>query len=112
MTYEALTKNEEVWEPNQYPRHWVENIVKDKINQLRMKEQRKRYNAGAAVKQQKNTEKQPFALQYSGKISKKFVKKLNKIQPVHIIFTTRKLKSCSHSLKASFDKVLKSQVIY
>ena len=55
---EALTNNEESWERNQYPRHWVENIVKGIINQLRMKEQRKGYNAGVAVKQQKNTGKQ------------------------------------------------------
>ena len=39
--HEALTKNEEIWERNQYPRHWVGNIVKDTINQLRMKEQKK-----------------------------------------------------------------------
>ena len=51
----ALTNNE-IWERNKYPRHWVGNIVEDTINQLRMKEQRKRYNAGVAVKQQKNTE--------------------------------------------------------
>ena len=51
--HEALTKNEEIWERNQYPRHWVRNIVKDTINKLRMKKQRigHRYNAGVAVKQ-------------------------------------------------------------
>ena len=37
----TLTKNEEIWERNQYPRHWVGNIVKDTINQLRMKGQKK-----------------------------------------------------------------------
>ena len=31
---EALTKNEEIWERNQYPKHWVGNIVKDTNNQL------------------------------------------------------------------------------
>ena len=54
-----MTKNEEIWERNQYPRHWVENIVKDTINQLRMKEQRKGYNRVLAVKQ-KNSEKQLY----------------------------------------------------
>ena len=87
------SKNEEIWERNHYPRHWVGNIVKDTINQLRMKEQRKGYNAGVTVKQQinkKNTEKQ-FVLRYRGNISNEFVK-LNKIHPVQTIFTTRKLK--------------------
>ena len=39
--HEALTKNEESWEGNQYLSHWVGNTVKDTIKQLRMKEQRK-----------------------------------------------------------------------
>ena len=79
-----------------------------------MKEQRKEhiYNSGVAVKQQENTEKQQFVLQYRGNISNEFVKKLNTIQPVKTIFTTRKLKSCLPSLKSSFDKDLKSHVVY
>ena len=62
--HEALTKNEENWDRNRYPRHWVGNIVKDTINQLRMKEQRKghRYNADVAVKQQENTEKHQLCI--------------------------------------------------
>ena len=112
--HKTLTKNEEIWERNQYPRHWVGNTFKDTINQLRMKEKRKghRYNAGVAVKQQENTEKQQFVLQYRGSISNEFVKKLNKFHPVQTIFTTRKLKSCLPSLKSSFDKDLKSHVVY
>ena len=112
--HEALTRNEEIWAGNQYPRHWVGNIVRVKVNQLRMKERRKghRYNAGVAVKQQENTEKQQFVLQYRGNISNEFVKKLNKIHPLQTIFTTPKLKSCLPSLKSSFDEDLKSHVVY
>ena len=72
--HEALTKNE-ICERNQYPRHWVEIIVKETINQLQTNKQRKRYNAGVAVKQQKSTEKQQFVLQYRGNISNEIVKK-------------------------------------
>ena len=59
---EALIKNEEIWENNQYPRHWVGNFIQDTINQLRMNEQRNgpRCNSGVALKQQENTEKQQF----------------------------------------------------
>ena len=110
--HEALTKNEEIWDCNQYSRHWVGNIVKDTINLLRMKEQRKRYNAAVAVKQQKNTEKQQLALQYRGNFSNEFLKKLNKINSVQTIFTTRKFKSWLSSLKSSFDKELKFHVVY
>ena len=105
--HEALTKNEEIWERNHNPRHWVGNIVKDTINQLRRKEQRKRhrYNAGVAVKQQENTEKKQFVLQYRGNISNEFVEKLNKIHPVQTIFTTRKLKSCLPSLSLALIRI-------
>ena len=106
--HEALTKNEEIWERNKYPWLCVGNIIKNAFNQLRMKEQRKAYNA---VKQQKNTEKQQFVLEYRG-ISNKFVKKLNKIHPVQTFFTSRKLKICLPSLMSIFDKHLKSHVVY
>ena len=82
--HEALTRNEEIWERNRYTKHWVGNIVKDTINQLRMKEHR--YNSGIAVKQQENTEKQKFVLHYRGNISNEFVKKQHKIHPVQTIF--------------------------
>ena len=79
-----------------------------------MKEQRKghRYNAGVALKQQENTEKQQFVLQYRGNITNEIVKKLIKFHPVQTIFTTRTLKSCLPNLKSSFDKDLISHVVY
>ena len=77
-----------------------------------MKEQRKGYNAGVSVKQQKNTEKQQFVLQYRGNIFNEFVKNLNKIHLVQTIFNTRKLKICLLSLKSRFDEDLKSHVVY
>ena len=97
---------------NQYPRLWVVNVVKDTINQLQKKEQRKRYNAGVAVKQQNNTEKHQIALHYRGNISNEFIKKLNNIYPVQTIFTPWKLKNCLPSHESSFDKNLKSHVVY
>ena len=72
----------------------------------------KRYNAGGAVRQQRNTEKQQFASQYRNNISKEFAKKLSKIHPSQTIFTTREPKSCLHRLMSSFGKDLKSHVVY
>ena len=77
-----------------------------------MREQRKGYNSGVAVQQQKDTEKQLFVLHYRDNISNEFVKKLNKIHPVQTILTTRKLKNCLFSLNSSFDKDLRSLVVY
>ena len=105
--------NEKIWERNQYPKHWVGNIVKDTINQLqRKKQKRHRYSAGVDVKQPKNTEKQQFVLQYRGNISNEFAKRLSKIHHVQTIFTTRKLRSWLPSLKSSFDKGLKSHMVH
>ena len=77
-----------------------------------MKDQRKGYNAGVAVKHQRNTEKQQFVLQFRGNMPNVFVKKLHKVHPVQTIFTTRKFKSSLPSLKSSFDKELKFHVVY
>ena len=65
-----------------------------------------------SVKQLENTEKQQFVLQYTGNISNAFVKKLNKIHRVQTVFVTRKLRSCLPSLKSSFDKDIKSHMVY
>ena len=53
-----MKKIEEIWDCNQYPRHWVGKIVKATIKQLRMEEQRK--YAIVDVKLQKNSEKKQF----------------------------------------------------
>ena len=112
-----IIENEEIWELNHFPRHWLGNIVKDTINQLRRKEKRKGYIAGVAIKQQK-TKKQQFALQYRDNIFNEFVEKLNKIHPVQTTLITGGLpkscllKSCLANLKSSFDKDLKSHVVY
>ena len=70
-----------------------------------MKE-KKRRKAGVAVKQQKNSEKQQFVLQYRGNISHELVENLNKIRPVQTILTTRKLKSFHLALNPASIKTL------
>ena len=83
-----------------------------KLTSCERKNHEKDNSAGVAVKQQKNTEKHQFVLQYRVNSSNEFVKKLNKIHPVQTIFTTRKLKSCLPSPKSSFDKYRKSHLDY
>ena len=100
--------------------HWSETkvflrYIADVVRTVRgdtKSEQRKGYNLGVVVKQQKKTEKQQFILQYRGNIFNEFVKNLNKIHPVQTIFTTRKLTSCLASFKYSLYEDLKSQVIF
>ena len=91
-------------ERNEYPRHWLGKIDKDTFSQLRIKEQSNGYNAGVAVKQQENTEKQQFVLHYRGNKSKEIVEKQNENHYAQTNFTTRKFWSCLPSLNSSFDR--------
>ena len=53
-----------------------------------------------------------FFVQYRGNISENFAGRLKKLCDNQIIFTTRKLRTCLPTLKPSFDKNLKSHVVY
>ena len=69
-----------------------------------MKEQRKGQNEGVAVKQQKNTEKHQFALQYRVNISNEFVKKLNKIHLVRQFSSLGNLRAVYLALSLALTK--------
>ena len=51
-------------------------------------------------------------VQYRGNHNWTSAKKVRDIINAQIIFTTRKMKTCMHSLKSSFSRELKSQVVY
>ena len=53
-----------------------------------------------------------FITQYRGKISDELSRRLRKIIPLSVVFTTRKLKTCLPSLKAPISKDLRSRVVY
>ena len=53
-----------------------------------------------------------FAMQYPGNPSQLLAVKVRQISGAQKIFTTRKLKTCLPSLKTSFDRELRSKVVY
>ena len=66
---------------------------------------------------EKETETKPkkekLFLQYRGKVTEDYVRKLRRIEaPVSIILTTRKLRSFLPSLKPQIPKMLRSGVVY
>ena len=65
------------------------------------------------VKSLNNREPKPrFFVQYRGNITQNFASRLKKLCDIHIIFTTRKLRTCLSTLKSPLDKNLKSHVVY
>ena len=53
-----------------------------------------------------------FFVQYRENSTQIFAKRLKKLCNVQIIFITRKVRTCFPALKSSFDKNLKSLVVY
>ena len=60
----------------------------------------------------KSIDKPTTFLQNRGNLTQNFASKLKKLCELHIVFATRKLRLCIPTLKSSFDKDLKSHVVY
>ena len=60
----------------------------------------------------KSNDKPSIFLQYRGNLTQNFASKLKKLCELQVVFTTRKLRSCLPTLKSSFDRDLKSHVVY
>ena len=57
-------------------------------------------------------DKPTIFLQYRGNLTQNFASKLEKLCELQVVVTTRKLRSCLPTLKPSFDRDLKSHVVY
>ena len=53
-----------------------------------------------------------FFVQYRGIITQNFASRLKNYCDIQMIFTTKNLRTCLPTLKSSFDKNLKSLVVY
>ena len=111
---QPLEKNKTCWTKNQYQEEWSSKIVNQTLekiisggkDQLRttLKEHRKNKT--------KSIDKPTIFLQYRGNLTQNFASKLKKRCELQVVFTTRKLKSCLPILISSFDRDLKSHVVY
>ena len=89
-----------------YPPSFTEKLIHETLTKIVLREKRKKDDENAD---------EPFLLflQYRGKCSEKYASDLYKTGvPVKIIFTLRKLKSVTPSLKEPVDVSLKSGVVY
>ena len=84
----------------------LENIICGGKDQL--KTTPKNYQIGKIRSHDKPT----ISLQYKSNLTQNFASKLKKLCEPQVVFITRKFRSCLPTLKSSFNRDLKSHVIY
>ena len=104
--HESIERAKSILLKNQYPPRFSDRIIKDTLSKLVLSEKK--------VKEENNTD-DPFLLfiQYRGKPSENYANDIRRTGvPVKIIFTLRKLKTCTPSLKPPVEKSLRSKIVY
>ena len=104
--HESIERAKSILLKNQYPPKFSDRLIKDTITKLVLSEEK-------VIDQ--NTKEDPYFLfvQYRGKSSDKYASDIKKTGvPVKIIFTLRKLKTVTPSLKPPVDKSLRSGLVY
>ena len=111
---QALEKNKSCWTKNQYPEEWSSKIVNQTLEKIISggKDQLRTTPKEHQKSKTKSNEKPTIFLQYRGNLTQNFASKLKKLCELQVVFTTRKLRSCLPNLKSSFDRDLKSHVVY
>ena len=105
--HDSLTKARRILENNQYPPSFYDPIVERTLNKIREPER------AAEEEDEEAMEKKMIFLQYRGKITENFERKLNRINaPCKIVMTIRKIKTVMPSLKIPVDKALRSGLVY
>ena len=105
--HESLERAKAILIRNQYPPKFSDKLIHDTLTKI--------LNDESKVKEDKNSDEDPFFLfvQYRGKSSETYASDIKKTGvPVKIIFTLRKLKTVTPSLKEPIEKALRSNVVY
>ena len=98
----------------QYPEEWSSKIVNQTLEKIISggKDQLRTTPKEHQKSKTKSNDKPTIFLQYRGNLTQNFASKLKKLCELQVVFTTRKLRSCLPTLKSSFDRDLKSHVVY
>ena len=103
FVHESLERAKVILTNNQYPPRFLEKIIHDTLTKI----------VGDMKKEKEKPDKFLLFLQYRGKSSETYARDLRKIgAPCRVIFTLRKLKTLTPSLKPPVEKTLKSGVVY
>ena len=97
--HDSLTRAKKILENNQYPPSFYYPIIERTLNKIKCP-------VVEVQDEDEEVEKKMMFLQYRGKVTETFERKLNRINaPCKIIMTGRKMKTVMPSLKALVDKV-------
>ena len=105
LVHESLERAKVILENNQYPPKFYEGIIHDTLTRI----------VEGKPKKEREEQEDPYFLflQYRGKCSETYAKDLRKTGvPCKVIFTLRKLKTLTPSLKPPVERTLRSGVIY
>ena len=105
LVHESLERAKVILENNQYPPRFYEQIISDTLTKI----------VEGKTKKEREEQEDPYLifLQYRGKCSETYASDLRKTEvPSRLIFTMRKLKTVTPSLKPPIEKALRSGVIY
>ena len=111
---QALERNKTCKTKNQYPEECCSKIVNQTLEKIISggKDQLRTTPKEHQKSKTKSVDKPTIFLQYRGKLTQNFASKLKKLCKLKVVFTTQKLRSCLPILKSSFDRDLKSHVVY
>ena len=110
---QALEKNRMQGIENQYLKNWSVRVVFETLNKIIEGKKNSEVKASEPRNDKWLKDSPPLlTMQYRGNPSQLLAAKVRLISGAQIIFTTRKLKTCLSSLKASFARELRSKVVY
>ena len=112
--YQALVKSKTCWTKNQYPEEGSSKIV-NQILEIKISGGKHQLRTTTKEHPKSNTrshDKLTIFLQYRGNLTQFFAIKMKKLCELQMVFATLKLRSCLSTLKSSFDRDLKSHVVY
>ena len=111
---QSLEKNKTCRTKIQYPEEWSSKIVNQTLEKIICggRDQLRTTPKEHQKNKTKSIDKPTIFLQYRGNLTQNFASKLKKLCELQVVFTTRKLRSCFPTLKSSFDRDLKSHLVY
>ena len=109
----AMKINREQWLDNHYPETWSSRVTSHTLEKIIREGKNKKNMAEKKKPSDYSSDSLPILMvQYSGNHSQTLAKKVRDITNAQMIITTRKMKTCIHSLKSSFSSEMKSKVVY
>ena len=107
---QGIFENQSVWKQNQFPEKWSSAIARRTLNAILAHDKLK--DKPPPLQRETHRKRISFFVQYRGTISGQLVQRLKKAADIDTFLTTRKLRTCSPSLKGPISTFMRSKVVY